>query len=389
MPFSPDMDRLIETDLPIEEIQNISRTFDREISERGDLPIDELRQIRQYIDRTVVNKLLKDTIISGIDVRLSNKLRETNKEIRTDPFKIIPRSETRSILIRDDTSNEIGNILQDQINFFDSTLLRNPSLAEGNAFIRRLNEASIAANIRVPEDLLLPNQDFSEDEEKSDDGKKPFVIRELTGDDNIRPSSIREALVEIRNMFKTGEVQFTFNPTMTETPDGMLTSDLVEQIRKSLSMDLSTSARMISPKKQTKLGSITISTIRDGRRIITIPSHAVVKDIMTLAYTLKKEAGTISDSTGILSLLITKMTDVRMILSLIESVMKRNMGAEFQLIYIPMDPVGGLFLDSSLKNIRAGKMFKGGRLLKPSGIDRPDILQRIANIPMIMFTRYS
>lgn len=397
--FSPDVDRLMEANLPIAEIQQIARVFDAELPNALDGGFGEetdttnnLRQIRIYIEETVANPLLRDTIISNIDVRIAKNLRETNEHIQTDPFLILPQSVTRSIRIRENAKKDIGDLLQLQINRLDTDLEPGEEIganvAEINAFIRQFNQYTNEHHIRVPIDTVIPGEDEGLEPEFQGATDKEFNVPEITDEDEVSGQILRDLLVTIRNMFSTGNIEFTFNPQMSEGPDGLLTDNLIKDLRMMFMDGMKSRARELLTTKDTTIGQITVGKLRDKRRVITIPQNVTINNIMTLAYTLLKEAGVLSDTTGVLSIMITKKTDVRMVISLITNVMMRNMGKQFQLIYIPMNPVGGMFLDSALKNIRDGKMYRGGLLLKPSGIGKPDMLQAIGGMPLVMFTRF-
>ena len=385
--FASDLDKLMDRNLTVNELQEIRQIFSNDlqrfidaqevalISDDGGaerLPVD-LRlfsEIARWVNEHVKNDTLKAILIGDINVATQQQEQNLGVHLSTAPPRLEPLGLHRLSSLSRDQNFRISNELSSSIDNFNSDgdekefrdAIDNFNTLVGRNNIRR-NDTGDLATIAVQND--------------SGDSKDPA---DIVGEARLRISQLEK-----------GDFKFLYTPTIIRDSSGRRTQKIVGDLISFLNkkrirgrVNLNTKARIskhaIHPVKRAKLKNLLIS--RGERRFksrgklganvreITFLDDATLEDYAKVAKLLTMESGALEDTSNKVLLKIVKdTTTLKDVLEVLEKEAKKHTGKTYSVIFTPASLVGGHFIDGHMMYIMNSKKLvspdKGGIIHQP------------------------
>ena len=426
--FHTELDDLSKRNLSQEEIHQIRIDFksdldDLEYTSNFDYHIDleqnflynqnTFRMLQDYINSTVENNQLKQLLLGDIQLQIAKDRDLLGIQLGQAPPQIIPLSATRTKVLREPHTENIGRIFSDELKQIERTQLRIDRSRREPTRLKAIqadkvrdavtifNNFAQRNNIRNPRTglpIIIETEEKKEIEITGKIESGPHI--------SIMPVSTKELirmLREMTNSLNRGTVSYEYVPTLIRDPATGITreniiKDIIDMERKMKDGKIRKPKKQLqsSIHKRAKFPNVEVLTakrriqkMKDGNismgaqmREIRIKSDVSLGELAKISNMIAMESGSLEDIHQQPLLDIRKgITTIQEIVNTIMEVQKHSGGNDFSLIFVPALYVGGMHLGGSLDAIIKNRM-----LISPIRSSKLKAVNEIGTVEDIKFS---
>lgn len=367
--------------------------------------------IRSYVQDNVENPRLKQLLLEDIEKAVFDAREKLGIIFSKRPTSTLSFGKTKTKVLTRDTGIGITSFLaRELIEIVEQQTRLNAISAQGDV-PPELNDEFADRVFNLARDFNIFAQ--RNQLKNSEDGEQLFIPTESSDDfdfgDEIDSADIIFDLQDKLRSLLGSEVRFEYLPTTIRDPETGITRErILDDLMKMNRLSAKERFSVRKPKKEivssiSKRASLRNLEIAQGRRRqrdtgpddfgaimrqITIKSDITLSELAMLANMLIMENGSLEDIHEHRLLKITKgVTTIQEVVAEIMLQLKKHLGKDFNILYVPANKHGGLFLDGAFDGIVKNKM-----LVKPLGGDIfssifgtiGNVVKTVASVPLIV-----
>ncbi len=366
-------------------------------------------QIRDYVQNNVENERLKQLLLEDIEKAVFDAREKLGVIFSRRPTSTQSFQKNKTKVLTRDVGIGITGFLAQELTEITAQQERLNAIGAQEDIGDELNDEfnDRVFNLAREFNIFARRNELKD----SETGESLFVATESSDDfdfgDEIQSSDIILDLQQKLSALLGSELRFEYLPTMIrDVATGETRERIVDDLIKMNARASKEKMMVRKPKKEivssiSKRASLRNLEIAQGRRRqrdsgpeqfgaimrqITVKSDITLSELAMLANMLLMENGSLEDIHEHRLLKITKgVTTIQDIVSEIMLQLKKHAGSDFNILYIPANVHGGMFLDGAMDGIVKNKM-----LVKPVGGDIfssifgtiGNVVKTVASVPL-------
>lgn len=434
--FTVDLQLLQQRNIGPDELIAIRNQFkqdldelEQHISEEGDTFLfgqNTFRMLQDYINSHVDNDQLRQVLLGDIQQVIAANRQKLGIQLGEAPPIITPITTSLTTVLRQDTAESISNVIGEQLREIDRAQRHIDSFGRQN--VNRLEAAQrdrIIAAVTDVNIFTMRNQirnprtgqiiTIATEREDTVAPQRVAAVSASRAKQRVRPVKNAELVEQLRTIAQTlaRPVQ-TFEHTPRRIRDittGLsregIIQDLIEMeqrmntrimtmLRPRRQLESSVSRRAKFPNIEIRRGQRRIKSINGQMekifgaqmREIRIRKEISLAELAKIANMIAMEDGSLEDIHQRALLDVQKgVTTIQEIVSAIMSQQHANSGNDFSLIFVPSNPVGGMFLDGALAAIHTNRMLVspvGGDIFSSIFNTVGNVVKTVASVPLAL-----
>ena len=398
--FSTELKDLQKRNLSQDEIKSIRSEFKEDLKGLEDsigqdyiYGQNTFRMLQNYINNTVDNNQLRQLLLGDIQVEISLNKQKLGIQLGENPPILTPLSATRTQILRKPHAENVARVFGDTIEEIneaqkridkskrDPTRLRATQATRVRDAVQIFNDFAIKNNITDPKTRLPIRIETQREEKIDDDIKDPDASRGSIA--RIVPEKTEMLIGMLKDLtekLNRGTLSFEYIPTLIRDPHTgnrkeSIIRDIVNMERamknKSKKVKKPKKKLLSSMHKRAKFANASVLTAKrriqrdihgntnmgSKMREIRISSNITLGELAKIANMIAMEDGSLEDIHQQPLLDIRKgITPIQEIVNSIMIAQKHAGGNDFSVIFVPLNPIGGLHLGGSLDVIHKNRM---------------------------------